>query len=69
MSEASGKFGRQLGERYNLPVHFVDERLTSDAANAELAEQKANTQQRKQQRDQIAARMILQTYLNENAHK
>ena len=66
MSERSSEFGRQLSQRYNLPVHFVDERLTSHAANAELVERGASAQQRQHQRDQIAARLILQTFFNEN---
>lgn len=65
MSAASSAFGEQLAHRYNLPVHYVDESLSSEAARAELAAGGANAKQQQKQRDQTAARLILQTFFDE----
>ena len=40
MTRAAEKFARQLTGRYHLPVHLVEERLTSDAAESDLRQQK-----------------------------
>lgn len=69
MSSAARAFGRALGERLQLPVELVDEQLTSAAAREELRE--ARAQGRKRQRvkkadiDPVAARLILETWLNQ----
>ena len=68
MSASSNRFGDQLAHRYNLPVHYVDESLTSEAASAELAAVGAKTKQKELNRDQTAARLILQTFFNEHKH-
>lgn len=56
------RFGNQLAGRYNLPVHFVDERLTSVEAEQQL---RAAGRRGKQDIDPEAARLILQTWLDE----
>lgn len=68
MSSASNRFGDQLARRYNLPVHYVDESLTSEGARAELAAAGSKAKQKLTQRDQTAARLILQTYFNEHTN-
>ena len=63
------EFGRQLQYRFELPVNFVDETLTTDFANAIIRETtepgKRITKRRKSVRDQLAAELILKTYLHE----
>jgi putative Holliday junction resolvase len=58
------RFGNRLRGRYNLPVYTMDERLSSAAAEALLAEQgrydKADV-------DKVAAQLILQGWLEQQA--
>jgi putative holliday junction resolvase len=64
MTRAARAFGDRLKERYNLPVHMVDERLTTRAAKDILyAEGVAGTRQ-KGRLDEMAAQTILQSFLN-----
>lgn len=63
------KFCRQLHGRYHLPVHTVDERLTTFEAKQLLYEEarvSADTLWAVQ--DQLAAQLLLQTWLAEAAH-
>ena len=63
------EFGRQLHCRFELPVDFVDETLTTEFADALIRETTASgkriTKRRKSVRDQLAAELILKTYLHE----
>lgn len=73
-------FGNQLNERYNLPIHYMDERLTSREASHLLGYDGITSPRRynkpgkkvkkhKQQGhdiDQVAAQLILQSWLNDN---
>ncbi len=64
-------FGDQLKQRYNLPVEWIDEKLSSVEAEEILA-QSGMARQRKQDKaeiDKLAAQIILQTWLNRNAAK
>ena len=74
MTRAARDFGAQLQQRYHLPVHMIDERLSSRAAEQILADQdkkgrkkrpKYHTQASKQQIDSVAAQIILETWLAE----
>lgn len=56
------RFGNQLAGRYNLPVHRVDERLTSYEAELELRAQGKGGEAL----DAVAAQLILQSWLDEN---
>ncbi len=58
------RFGNQLQGRYNLPVHHVDERLSSHMALSEIREAGYNSQRSRGLVDSYAAREILQTFLN-----
>ena len=60
-------FGEQLKTRYNLPVEWIDERLSSREAEQELAEQiRARHRERhRQDIDKLAAAIILQTWLHQ----
>ena len=64
------EFGRQLYRRFELPVDFVDETLTTDYADSIIREitapGKRITKRRKTVRDQLAAELILKTYLHES---
>ena len=61
------KFAQQLGERSRLPVHIMDERLSSHAAKQLQHQDKTG---RKADIDAIAAMIILQNWLEtENTHE
>lgn len=68
MTRAARKFGHRLHARYNLPVHWVDERLTSVDAKNVLVEARVPWKQRRAQVDKLAAQGILQAYLDETKH-
>jgi putative Holliday junction resolvase len=56
------RFARRLQNRYGLPVHLVDERLTSDEAERLMRDHlRSNTADV----DQIAAQIILQNWLDQ----
>lgn len=66
MTHAAKKFGDRLSGRYNLPVHMVDERLTSVSAKNALLEAGVSLKRaNKAKIDQLAAQTILQAYLDE----
>ncbi len=52
-------FVELLKNKINIPIHFVDERLTSKAADSLAGDKKT-----KAGRDAIAAMLILQSYLD-----
>jgi len=57
-------YANRLQRTFNLPIHFIDERLTTVAAERTLIEGNMSRQKRKQVIDKMAAVMILQTYLD-----
>ena len=65
MTRAAKKFGNRLQGRYNLPVHMVDERLTSVMAKNTLQEAGVRYQRRGPNIDKLAAQAILQAFLDE----
>jgi putative Holliday junction resolvase len=56
-------FADELRRRFKLPVHLFDERLTSVEANRVLRETDMSIQRRAQVVDQLAAVLILQSFL------
>ena len=60
------KFGRRLSARHRLPVVFVDETLTSAAAEQALRESRTR-KRRSGDVDAMAATLILQSYLDDPA--
>ena len=63
LSKRATRFGNQLHGRYNLRAHFMDERLSSLQAEAEL-----RGQSRKGQAgdvDKVAAKIILESWLRQ----
>ncbi len=55
------RFARQLEGRYHLPVHLVDERLTSIEARRDYLRKP----KRIEELDAVAAKLILETWLHE----
>ena len=62
-SERSINFQKALEDRYNIKVYLVDERLTTVMAENTLLEADMSRQKRKKVIDEIAASIILDTYL------
>lgn len=64
-------FALQLRTRYGVPVHLVDERLTSRAADAELRSARSDGRLTRRvksgDRDGVAARLILEQWLSDPA--
>jgi putative Holliday junction resolvase len=58
------RFGRQLAGRFGLPVDYADERHTTYAASATLAEAGMGGTRAKDVRDRVAAQLILQGWLD-----
>ncbi len=56
--------GASLAETTGLPVHFQDERLTSELANTRMERSGLTHRQKKQRRDALAAAAILQDFLD-----
>lgn len=63
MSARARRFRNQLNGRYNLPVYLVDERYTSMEAEHQLKGQRSSGAAV----DRVAAALILQAWLDENA--
>jgi len=57
-------FGAVLSERCHLPVHYQDERLTSFAADQQMARTGRTHKQKKELRDALAAAQILRDFLD-----
>lgn len=56
----------ELGELTGLPIHLWDERLTTHAAHSLLYEAGHKRQHHRQIVDQVAATLILQSFLDRN---
>ncbi len=66
MSKAARAFGAVLNERYSKPVDFIDERLTSRAAEERFAQARAAGSARRKdaaQLDAVAAQVICENWL------
>ena len=59
------QFAAELGELTGLPIHMWDERLTTREAHQILYEAGRARQQHKDVVDQVAATLILQSFLDE----
>lgn len=64
LTRAARRFGNQLSGRYNLPVHQMDERLSSVEAERLHGRPQQNN---KGEIDKLAAQLILQSWLDEQA--
>lgn len=63
-AKATREFANSLIAKTNLPVKFLDERLTSVSAEKMLIEASVRREKRKQVIDKISATIILQNYLD-----
>lgn len=69
VTEPARRFGRRLHGRFGLPVHEVDERLSSRAAEDHLAEHGRGGRRLSKNKgaiDRLAAAVILETWLAEH---
>ncbi len=62
------RFARQLEGRFGLPVVMVDERWTTELAQAAQDEAGAKGRKGRAVRDQVAAQIILQSWFDEPGH-
>lgn len=66
ITELTRRFCRQLEGRYRLPVHTVDETLTTMESRHLFRQQRTRKSMAfADQKDQLAAQLILQTWLSE----
>lgn len=63
-STAAREFGSWAAEQSNLPVVFWDERFSSLSADYSLQFSELSDKKKKSKRDMLAARAILQSYLD-----
>ncbi|SCZ61875.1 Holliday junction resolvase RuvX [Thiohalomonas denitrificans] len=66
LTHRARRFGNQLRGRYNLPVYMEDERFTSLEASGLLMEAHGS-RYRKEDVDRLAARIILQAWLDQHS--
>lgn len=66
LTEEARRFGHKLKGRYNLPVEWIDERLTSNEAEEIFRQQGGKMRSDKQDIDKIAAGLILQSWLSQH---
>lgn len=66
-SREAREFGKWLGEVTGVPVEFFDERFTTAEADELLGARKLTKKQRQARRDQLAAQVMLATYLESGA--
>ena len=64
MTARSRAFARALERRYALPVALEDERYTSAVAHSALTKQRRGRRADRALRDQVAAQIILQAWLD-----
>ena len=64
MTARAERFARQLEGRFELPVRCCDERYTTLAADAVLADAGVGGAARREVRDAVAAQLILQSFFD-----
>jgi putative Holliday junction resolvase len=69
MSQRARRFARQLEARFRLPVELADERLSSVTAQAHLRETGRGGREHKNAAHALAAKIILQSYLDESPRR
>ena len=68
MTFIAKSFGRKLEQRFNIPVFFIDEYLSSSEAKNQLKWHYAHKNADRADVDKRSAELILQTWLNETTH-
>lgn len=59
------KFAEQLKQRFDVPIHFQDERLSTFAAEEKLAPAEFTRKKKKKRLDAVAAAEILEAFLDQ----
>jgi len=67
-SEKMAAFAEELRRKFALPVHLWDERLTTAEAHRVLDQTEMSTRRRSEVIDQMAAVLILQSFLEARSH-
>lgn len=67
-AKAARAFADSVGEATGLGIEFQDERFTSHTAESALLEGGVKRKTRREKRDQIAAAVMLQSYLDKRSH-
>jgi putative holliday junction resolvase len=67
LSELARRFSRRLHGRFGLEVRLVDERLTSVEAQHAAHESGLDGREAKKHLDSLAAKLILESFFDENA--
>ncbi len=62
-AEAARGFARTLEQRFDLPVHLADERLSSAVADEQMSRRGLTRGDKKARRDALAAAAILRDFL------
>jgi putative Holliday junction resolvase len=65
LTASARRFARQLEGRFGVAVALADERFTTHAAAEALADAGVKARHQRGVRDQVAAQLILQAYLDE----
>ncbi|MDR3490494.1 MAG: Holliday junction resolvase RuvX [Gammaproteobacteria bacterium] len=65
LTQAAKQFAESLKEKYELPVHGIDERLSSVAAKDKVFTDGGYKALKKTQIDSVAAQLILQNWLDQ----
>lgn len=65
MTQRCRRFGNQLHGRFNLPVTWVDERLSSAEAEQRLQQADQSARKAKANVDAVAAQILLQQWLDQ----
>lgn len=68
-AEKTREFAEKLAARVKVPLEFLDERLTTMQAQEILDESGIPRSEQKKVIDQVAAQLILQTYLDQMERK
>ncbi len=66
LTASAQRFARQLEGRFGVAVTLADERFTTHAATDALAAAGVKARKHRDVRDQVAAQLILQAYLDEH---
>jgi len=69
LSQSAYQFANELKERFSIPVHSVDERLTTKAAREKLFTQGGYKALQNGQVDSVAAQLILQNWFADQIEK
>lgn len=67
LTELARRFSQRLSGRFGLPVRLVDERLTSVEAGHQARDGGLDGRETKKHVDSLAAKLILETFFDENA--